>query len=130
MSFGKLFHQSFTNKRVSFWDFFFLYSVPFPLSPTQLLSYIKSYGNVPGAGGMSDGCKEGLQLKCLLCLPKSALCLQLPSVHLLMICKTRASTYQQRLLVGTHAVFVMKVWGTAPVPCEDYRCFACPSHHS
>lgn len=46
----------------------------FPLSPTQLLSYIKSYGNIPGTGGISDGCKDGLQLQCLLCLPKSALC--------------------------------------------------------
>lgn len=59
----------------------------------QLLSYIKSYGNVPDMGGVSDGCKEGLQLKCLLCLAKSALrvaFLQLPSLRLLMICKTRA----------------------------------------
>lgn len=52
---------------------FFLYSVPFPLSSTQLPRYIKSNGNVPGTGGMSDGSKEGVQLKCLLCLPKSAL---------------------------------------------------------
>lgn len=74
----------------------------------QLLSYIKSYGNVPDAGGVSDGCKEGLQLKCPLWLAKSALrvaFLQLPSLRLLMICKTRASTYQHKILMHTQEVF-------------------------
>ena len=52
---------------------------------------------------MSDGCKEGLQLKCLLSLAKSALrvaFLELPSPHPLMICKTRASTYQHKPLTS------------------------------
>lgn len=134
MSFGTLFHQSLTNKRVSFWDIsFFLYAVPSHLSPMQLLSYIKSCGNVPDTGGISDGCKEGLQLKSSLCLAKSALhvaFLQLPSLCLLMICKTRASTYQHKPLMSTREAFLMKAWGTDTMPCEDCHGFAQPSHHS
>lgn len=80
---------------------------------------------------MSDGCKEGLQLRSSAYLSlHCGLFLQFVSLHLLMLCKTKASTYQHRLLMGTCEVFVMKVWGAEPMPCEDYHCFACPSHHS
>lgn len=66
-------------------------------------------------------CSAYRSLHCVLFLQPS-------SLHLLMICKTEASTYQHRLLMGTREVFVVKVWGTEPMTCEDYRCFACLSH--